>query len=206
MSKKWILPSILSLGLVTAIAITPISALAERALQVLVNGSPMNQELQPKKIDDETYVLLAPLAEELGAKVTWDKDTNAVSIQTSDAQTLAKQVKLLQQTLLASTPEQAAQKYAEGVKTRNGAVQYSMLTPNLQEQKKSTFEEMGWVTGVSSPWVEKYTINKGTQVSEGQWKFTVSYVYNTSDNEPSTEEEHMTIIKVKDHWYVSKIE
>jgi len=194
------------MGLFAAILISPLSALADRAIQLMLNGALVNEEFKPITIDGKTYVQLRPITEELGATLTWDQDTNKVGILTSDTQSLAKQVKLLQQTILASTPEEAVQKYAEGVKTRNGAVQYAMLTPGLQEQKKSTFEEMSWVTGVSSPWIEKYTIDKGTQISEGQWKFKITYTFNTSENESSMEEAVVTVNKIKDYWYISNIE
>ncbi|TCZ77804.1 hypothetical protein E0485_10030 [Paenibacillus albiflavus] len=206
MKNKRMLIAIISLGLFAAISVSPLSALADRAIQLMMNGANVNGDFKPITIDGTTYVQLRPIAEELGATLTWDQDTNVVGILSSDNQSLAKQVKLLQQTILASTPEEAVQKYAEGVKTRNGAVQYAMLTPGLQDQKKSTFEEMSWVTGVSSPWVEKYTIDKGTQISEGQWKFKITYAYNTAKNESSTEEALVTVNKIKDYWYISSIE
>ena len=47
-------------------------------------------------------------------------------------ESLERQVQLLQMALEPRSPREAAERWAEGVKTRNGALQYAVLAPELR--------------------------------------------------------------------------
>lgn len=51
-----------------------------------------------------------------------------------------------------------AEQWASAVKNRDGKAQYALMTKALQEQVRGEFEGLNWVTGTSSPWVEKYKV------------------------------------------------
>lgn len=206
MFKKWFLPSFLSVAVLFAIAYTPISALADRALSIMIGDTPATEKLQPRKENNRVYVALRPFAEAMGAKISWDEATQTVSIDAPEAQSLERQLELLQKAIAPATAEDAAKQYAEAIKTRNGAWQYALLTPELKLQKKETFDEMGWVTGVSSPWVDSYEVGEGKQKSIGEWQFDVSFVYATSTGKSDPETEQITVVKISDNWYISKLE
>jgi hypothetical protein len=53
---------------------------------------------------------------------------------------------------------------------RNGAVQYMLFCPELQKKHLAEFQEMNWVTGVSSPLVMSYEIN-----NKGGQKYVVNF-------------------------------
>lgn len=206
MIKKWFLPSLVCLAILFAIVFTPFSALADRALSIVIGDLPANDVLQPKKENNRVYVALRPLAEALGAKVSWDEASQTVTIDAPEAQSLERQVELLQKAIAPATPQDAVKQFAEAIKTRNGAWQYALLTPEMQLQKKETFTEMGWVTGVSSPWVDSYDIDEGKQKSINEWQFDVSFVYATSTDKSEPEVEQISVVKINDHWYISKLE
>ncbi len=58
------------------------------------------------------------------------------------------------------SPEAAASLWAEGLKQRSAALQYAAMSDMLKEeyQKRLQTTAPNWVTGVSSPWVDSYTI------------------------------------------------
>lgn len=57
-----------------------------------------------------------------------------------------------------NTADKAVNMYARAVKDRKGALQYALFSDKLKAEYKAGFEEMNWVTGVSSPWVTGYDI------------------------------------------------
>jgi hypothetical protein len=63
-------------------------------------------------------------------------------------------------TLGVCTPIEAARVWGTGVKNRNAALQYSVMTDELKEKYKAEIEKNApnWVTGFSSPWIDSYSI------------------------------------------------
>lgn len=60
------------------------------------------------------------------------------------------------------TPEDAAKTWAEGLKQRSAALQYAVMSDMLKTEYAKRLETTtpNWVTGMSSPWVDSYTIKK----------------------------------------------
>ena len=58
----------------------------------------------------------------------------------------------------ACSPEEAIDIWANGLKERSGAAQYSVMSTPLKEEYAKQLEENApmWVTGISSPWVAGY--------------------------------------------------
>lgn len=58
------------------------------------------------------------------------------------------------------TPEDAAKTWAEGLKQRSAALQYAVMSDMLKTEYAKRLETTApnWVTGMSSPWVDSYTI------------------------------------------------
>lgn len=51
-----------------------------------------------------------------------------------------------------------ALQWAEAIKNRDGRAQYELLGAKLQAEFKDYYENVNWVTGVSSPWINSYEI------------------------------------------------
>ncbi|AGL02564.1 copper amine oxidase N-terminal domain-containing protein [Desulfoscipio gibsoniae] len=174
--KKW-LAGIAAVVLLTSFAAV---AAADKPIKLNVNGWQIKTDVPPQLLNGRIMVPVRWVAEALGADVKWEKETNNVWIATPDLYSLQQQTTLLQEALVPTTPQAAVEKWAEGVKTRNGALQFAMLSPELKEQERANYESFNWVTGTSSPWVEDYTIVKENKTSDGAWEYEVKFETATS--------------------------
>ncbi len=95
---------------------------------------------------------------------------------------MKQRIRMLERGFGATTPEQAARTWAEARYKRNGAMEYAVLDPATREKELKTFEEMNWVTGVSSPWIARYQIGKGAKQADGSYRFSVKFDYRTSQD------------------------
>jgi len=59
-----------------------------------------------------------------------------------------------------SSAIEIANTWAEAIKNRDGKAQYDLMTSALQESVHDQFSGLNWVTGTSSPWVERYSTQK----------------------------------------------
>lgn len=106
----------------------------------------------------------------------------------------------------ASSPIQAAELWAEGIKTRNGALQYSVLCDKQKEQFEKEFKDNpSWVTGFSSPWVTKYEIISSEKVDANTYDIKVKFYWATSAGEEKPTESNLVVSKVNDKWCISKL-
>jgi len=114
-------------------------------------------------------------------------------------------IDLLEKALAPMTSEVAVQKWAEGVKTRNGALQFAMFSPEVKGKELSSFEKLGgWLTGVSSPWVESYEISKGIPKTQDSFEFQVKFSIATSDGKGLMINNVVVQLNNK-NWYISEI-
>lgn len=51
-----------------------------------------------------------------------------------ESASLQRQIKLLQEAAAPATPREAVEQWAKGLRERNGALQYAVLSPELKEQ------------------------------------------------------------------------
>jgi len=86
-----------------------------------------------------------------------------------------------------ATAEQCANDYAEAIKGRNGALEFALYDNSLKEEKRGDFSGQ-WVTGVSSLWVDSYTVKM-----TGDTHATVSFLYVDNSPEQYTEAVTLTI-------------
>lgn len=60
------------------------------------------------------------------------------------------------------TSEEAAAVWAEGLQNRSAAMQYTVMTRKLKKEYARQLDDANsnWVTGMSSPWIDSFTIQK----------------------------------------------
>nr|WP_304220268.1 hypothetical protein [Fredinandcohnia onubensis] len=111
--------------------------------------------------------------------------------------------------LQVSEPKQAVELWIFGVKNRSGAIQYAMLSPSLQNQSRSKFEQTHWITGQSSPWVSNFRLTKVEKLSESRMRYTVKYDIETSYANFGSGQKIITVEKnlepFKENWFISSI-
>jgi hypothetical protein len=179
-------------------------------LRLIVNGQDVTKAVSPQLTKDTVLVPLRALAEAAGFSVKWDEKTNTVYLEAPSVDSSMPRLALLEramfvQTLAPRSPEEAVLKWAEGIKTRNGALQYAVLAPELQE---ATNIRPYMVTGVSSPWVEDYDVEALVQTDDGESaRFRVRYNMWTSSGFFGVEEEEILVRNYgdRDGWRVAEI-
>lgn len=133
----------------------------------------------------------------------------AISTQ-SQAESEQRRIALLEKALTPQTAREAAQTWAKGVKTRNGALQFAVLSPELQAKMKANYVERNWITGVSSPWVENYKIVRQIQQGQG-WEIEIEYQLMTSTGNAGTEIDRIRVNQLRGNrdrsegWYITQL-
>ena len=104
-------------------------------------------------------------------------------------------------------PEAAAKLWASGVRKRNAAIQYSVLSKELKVQYAEALETSfpGWVTGVSSPWIQSCEIIKSEKTDEGM--FYIIKFYTMTSTGPGEEYiAEVTVEQAGDFWHITDVE
>lgn len=205
MKKKWLIV----FGAVFLVAALATVGFAANPTKLIVNGQEIKPDVPPQIINGRTMVPVRWIAEALGADVQWDEENKIVWVNTPQLDKLQRQVALLEEAVAANTPREAVETWVRGVKERNGALQYAILSPELKEQKQDAYESCGWVTGVSSPWIRDYHIVSESKTAEDTWTYDVKYFWETSSG-PSGDSLCTVIVKQYEQngnkkWYVSQV-
>ena len=136
---------------------------ANDSIQMIVNGNRIDADVPPEVKNGRMLVPIRWVAEALGAHVHWDEENRTVNIDGPRIEvgmkTSTEQLTMLERYFAAETPLEAVETWAEGVKDRNGAVQFAVFSPALQQRARSSYERIHWVTGISSPYVSTYSIS-----------------------------------------------
>ncbi|OQB25529.1 MAG: hypothetical protein BWY11_00289 [Firmicutes bacterium ADurb.Bin182] len=105
-------------------------------------------------------------------------------------------------------PYDAPNIWAKGLKKRNAAMQYSVLSNKLKNPYKKQLEKTfpNWVTGVSSPWVEDVTIAGAEKPAENEYVFDLK-VYTMTSAGPAGEYDARLTVSLEDgFWRISDID
>lgn len=182
----------------TAYAISPV--------KIVFDGDELSTDAAPLIENGRVMVPLRVISEKLGAEVIWDAETKTVRIYSAQPQKVDTQAAALERALAAKDSVSAAQTWAEGVKTRNGALQYAVMTPELKKENYQELSEGNWSTGTSSPWVETFEINEISIIDDQMVKYEVVFTYTDSTRNTFTMREYITVKLIDQNWYVSSIE
>ncbi|MGX8702406.1 hypothetical protein [Caproiciproducens sp.] len=104
-------------------------------------------------------------------------------------------------------PEAAAAVWADGLKGRSGAMQYSVMDSRLKKEYVQQLDQYNpnWVTGVSSPWIESYKITGQTQTGSGQYEIRLSFSTVTSGGPAGDYHAALTVVRDGGFWRITKI-
>ena len=148
------------------------------------------------------------IAQALGAEVRWDGDSKTVyiDIDSKDEMTDSNRIALLESALAPKSSLSAVNSWAEAVKTRNGAWQYAVMTPDLQEKYYEQFASLNWTTGTSSPWIKEYKVIEKGNPDENTYFYEVEFTWTDSTMQTSTTKEYVTVKNTDGIWLVSSID
>jgi hypothetical protein len=107
----------------------------------------------------------------------------------------------------ALTPDDAALLWGKGVKERNGALQYAVMSDELKALYKEHLDKNypAWVTGFSSPWVEKYEIIESKRVSKGEYLVTMQFSLATSAGSEGKYLVNLSVINEGRYWMINNV-
>lgn len=118
---------------------------------------------------------------------------------------LQRRVQLLEAALEPRAPREAAERWAEGVRTRNGALQYALLTPELREKALDYYEGLGWVTGTSSPWATNAEVAAERKLPGDAWEYEIEYEWATSTGPAGASTDTLTVVRQGESWLVKQV-
>jgi len=145
------------------------------------------------------------------ARVSYNEAANILSIQTPDLEQIKSEIERIENALIPDSAEEAVKLWGRGMQTRNGALQYSALSPQLrQEADKSAYVRQSyWVTGCSSPQVGPITIESRNELSDTKVEYTISFPEIFSGQTHAIATEKMVVEKLSDDgsagWFITQI-
>lgn len=211
-------------AIVLSVSVAGLVFASNDTIQLIVNGKRIDADVAPEVKEGRTLVPIRWVAEALGANVHWDAENRAVEIEggsingsikdggksqrdESADRSLQEQLTMLERYFVAETPLAAVETWAEGVKSRNGAVQFAMLSPDLQQQARSAYERIHWVTGISSPYVSSYSIvpKDESDWKDGIQKYYVEFQMATSTGNAGLESATLWVKEQDGRWVITQV-
>lgn len=103
--------------------------------------------------------------------------------------------------------EDTAKIWANGLKIRSAALQYSVLSKELKEKYVKQLDESApnWVTGMSSPWIESYQINRIYPSGKNLYSIKLTFLTATSTGPAGEYIAILTVYREGDFWRITKI-
>lgn len=107
----------------------------------------------------------------------------------------------------ALTPDDTALLWGKGVQERNGALQYAVMSAELKKAYKEALDKniSSWVTGFSSPWVDKFEIIESKRISAGEYEITMQFSLATSTGSAGKHLAKLSIIKEGQYWVINNV-
>lgn len=183
---------------------------AKAPLNVSVEGREVENNEEKYIIkDNKVYVSQDALSKDFGFNVFYNSEENSVRLYDMKKIALEGRVSLFEEFAEyydAKNPEEVAELWARGVKTRNGVFQYAAFNKTLKEKFKELLDEReSWVTGFSSPWVESYNMTK-EKVNESTFKYNLVFKAVTSASDSYTWHATLIVSKENSKWRIIDIQ
>jgi len=176
---------------------------ANTPIKLTLNGEDLETDVAPQMVEGRVLVPIRTISEALGVDVEWKANENTVAIQ-EDIKPNDLRISLLEQALAPKDPLSAATGWAEGVKTRNGAMQYAFMSPELKKEKYEELSQNNWSTGVSSPWVDSYEIAE--KAAGDAYQYEITFTYTDSTKSTLKERQIVYLKKVDSYWFVDQVQ
>lgn len=144
-------------------------------------------------------------------RVSYNEAANILDIQTPDPDQIKSELARIEKALIPDNADDAVKLWGRGMQTRNGALQYAVLSPQLrQEADKSPYVRQSyWVTGCSSPQVGPVTIASRNALSDNKIEYIISFPEIFSGQTHATATEKMVVEKLADNgqdgWFITQI-
>lgn len=162
-------------------------------------------------IDSCLYVPLSKAASIGANTASYDANTQTITIDSTTTKEFQNKIANLQEALYPKTPEETLALWIRGQQVRSGALQYAMLSPELQQHILPEVKARGWVTGGSSPTLRggKVITTQIEKVDNQTIRYTVQYESMLQNEVYETLTQVITITHFDDdttgHWLVTNV-
>lgn len=104
-------------------------------------------------------------------------------------------------------PEKAVEVWANGIKKRSAAQQYSVMTKSLKDEYAKQLESSSpnWVTGMSSPWIDSFEIKKIVITDDDNYTFYINFYTLTSTGPAGEHKAEVSVAHEGDFWRITSI-
>lgn len=171
-------------------------------IKIRIDGKQVESDVPPQNINGRVLVPIRVISEYLGAKVDWDKNNNSVSIESNkDANTDAR-IAQLERAILPKDPKDAATKWAESAKTRNGALQYALMSEDMKKLNYDYLVKSNWVPGFSSPWIKDYKITEKDKTND-VYSYEIEYTWTDSTNKETKSKDYIKVKKYDENYFIT---
>lgn len=105
------------------------------------------------------------------------------------------------------TPEQAAGLWAKGLIMRSAAMQYTVMTERLKKEYAAQLDALrsNWVTGMSSPSVQGYTIMETDAADTAHVRISLKIEVAATWSPPEYYGAELSLVREGDFWRISHI-
>jgi len=159
------------------------TALAASPIKLIVNGREIKPDVAPQLVNGRAIVPIRWVAEALGARVAWDAENNQVRVtpltEPQDAAAREELELLTSELRTVASPRELVEKYAQALRTRNGALVRAYLAPEIKDQV------LPRIIGVSTPITTVEIEEKGTPGGNSQ-RFLLHAYFGPYGDKPST--------------------
>ena len=105
------------------------------------------------------------------------------------------------------SPDEAAKVWADGLRMRSAAVQFSVMNAELKSEYATQLEESApnWVTGMSSPWIDSCKIERSESIDDNHHLIELIFTTASSTGIDSEHKAVLTFIREGDFWRIFRI-
>ncbi len=139
------------------------------------NSEKTQLDMPPQIIGGRTYVPVEYFSQVLKENVFYYDDILRIFKASGEAGRFEEQIVNF---VLPGSAEECVNMYAQAASQRQGAIQYALMSEELRAELKAGFEDMNWVTGVSSPWITGYDVYE--QKTESKKTYNIIFHWATS--------------------------
>ncbi|MEG6616364.1 copper amine oxidase N-terminal domain-containing protein [Peptococcaceae bacterium 1198_IL3148] len=160
---------------------------------------------------DHYYLPMDWLGYLFNARVSYNEASNILSIQSPDLEQIKSEIERIENVLIPHSADEAIELWGRGEQTRNGALQYAALSPQLrQEADQSAYVlQSYWVTGGSSPQVGPISIESRKEISDTKVEYTLSFPEISSGQTYAIATEKMVVEKLhhngREGWFITEL-
>lgn len=182
---------------------------APRALLLVVsNGSAQSQlaVYDYLLVDGQYYLSDFWFNQLFGADIAEAADKSAVTINAPELAQWQRRLDALQDQVVCREADDAIGLWMRAQKTRSGALQYALLSPQLQQAALAQAQKSGWTTGSDITSFGNALITDKETISSGKLRYALQFSELLADSPNKTLHQKVLVEKIGGRWLITQVE